>query len=84
MERLEDIFKTLLRHGLIIKAKKCQFVMTEITFCGLPVNAEGLSPECEKTAAVMRIPVPRTVHEVRRCLGMVGIVGLSQDSQSFS
>ena len=33
---------------------------------------EGLSPESEKTAAVMRIPVPRTVHEVRRFLGMVG------------
>ena len=72
LERLEDIFKTLLRHGLIINAKKCQFAMTEITFCGLRVNAEGLSPESEKSAAIMRIPVPRTVHEVCRFLGMVG------------
>ena len=29
-------------------------------------------PESEKSAAVMRIPVPRAVHEIRRFLGMVG------------
>ena len=41
LERLEDIFKTLLRNGLRIKAKKCQFVMTEITFCSLRVKAKS-------------------------------------------
>ena len=43
--------------------------MNEIMFCGLRVNAEGLSPESEKTAAAMRIPVPRTVHDVQEVFG---------------
>ena len=55
-----------------IKAKKCQFAMTETTFCGLRVNAEGLRPESEKTATVKRIPVSRAVDEVRKFLGMFG------------
>ena len=72
LKQLEDTFKTLLNYGLRINAKKCQFAMTEIIFCGLRVSKDGLGPDAEKTAAIAKIPKPANVKEVRMFLGMVG------------
>ena len=72
LERLEQVFQTLLNHGLCVNGKKCQLSMTEVIFCGYRVNADGLSPDSEKTAAIAKIPSLSSIKEVKSFLGMTG------------
>ena len=73
LERLELIFDTLLRNGLRINAKKCEFEMNQVLFCGFRITAEGISPNAEKLAAIEKISVPSSVREVKTFLGMTGL-----------
>ena len=55
LDRLEQAFTTLHKHGLRFNAKKCQFVTTQAIFCGFRISAEGINPDLEKVAAIERI-----------------------------
>ena len=74
LDRLEQAFTALHKHGLRLNAQKCQFVTTQAIFCGFRISAEGINPDLEKVAAIERIPTLTTVKEVRVFLGITGFI----------
>lgn len=67
---LEEIFKRLIDAGLTVNKKKCVFCRSELKYLGYVVNASGLMVDPEKVEAILNIPTPKTVTEVRRIVGI--------------
>ena len=49
--------------------------MTEITFLGHHISAEGIRPDPRKTEAIVNMPEPTNVKELQRFLGMITYLG---------
>ena len=71
LENLQETFDALRKHGLRIKAFKCSFAMSEVTFLGHKITREGVSPLHSKVAAVQKWPPPAHVRDLQRFLGTV-------------
>ena len=56
--------------GLKLKATKCWFAQEELEYLGHIVNRHGLKTNPRLVEAVRSFPVPQTVEEVRRFLGL--------------
>ena len=66
---------TILRnHGLTANSEKCEFSMPEITYFGMKVSAEGVSPTPQKCEAVQHFQTPRNAQEVRSFLGLLNFL----------
>ena len=72
LENLQETFDALRKHGLRIKAVKCSFAMSEVTFLGHKITRNGLSPLHSKVEAVQKWPPPANVRDLQRFLGPVG------------
>ena len=72
MERLEAVFSRLHTHNLKLKASKCQFLKSSITYLGHVVSEDGIHTDPEKTEAVRTWPVPKSVKDVRSYIGFTG------------
>jgi hypothetical protein len=66
MEILRLIFQRLNEAGVSINWKKCQFCRARLRYLGHIVDCKGLRPDTEKVEAILQIPEPRNVLEVRR------------------
>jgi transposase len=69
MEILRLIFQRLNEAGVSINWKKCQFCRARLRYLGHIVDCKGLRPDTEKVEAILQIPEPRNVLEVRRFVG---------------
>lgn len=67
---LEEVLKRLCDAGLTISRDKCKFCLPELKYLGYVVNRHGLNVDPDKVEAIVNIPTPTTVTEVRRVLGM--------------
>lgn len=56
--------------GLVINREKSKFCRPQVKYLGFVVDSEGLRIDPDKTAAVLEFPVPKTVKQLRRFLGM--------------
>ncbi|KAL6455474.1 hypothetical protein MHYP_G00361030 [Metynnis hypsauchen] len=72
LQHLEDVFCCLHDAGLTLNLKKCNLLKRELTFLGHVVSANGVRTEQSKVEAVKNFPVPRSMKEVQRFLGMAG------------
>ncbi|CAN2387863.1 Reverse transcriptase (RNA-dependent DNA polymerase), partial [Pristimantis euphronides] len=72
LQRLEQVFDRLKKHGLKIKPKKCHLFQEEIEYLGHSVSKHGVKPSPEKVAAVQQWPTPTTLRELRAFLGIAG------------
>ncbi|PJE77798.1 hypothetical protein CI610_03273 [invertebrate metagenome] len=72
LNRLESVFSKLEQHGLKLKASKCEFFKTSVTYLGHVVSEDGISTDPDKTAAVTDWPEPRNIKELRQFLGFAG------------
>ena len=72
LERLEAVFKRLAQHNLKLKASKCEFLRSRVTYLGHVVSEDGIETDPEKTEAVKNWPVPTSVKDVRAYLGFTG------------
>ncbi|MCP3663818.1 MAG: hypothetical protein GY696_15225, partial [Gammaproteobacteria bacterium] len=72
LAKLRKVFDRFRTYGLKLKLKKCHFAMSTLKFLGHIISADGLSPDPEKVRAVSEFPVPGSVTELRRFLGMIG------------
>nr|GEW24878.1 reverse transcriptase domain-containing protein [Tanacetum cinerariifolium] len=52
-----------------LNPKKCSFGLAEGVFLGYVVTPEGIKPCSDKTAAVLQLPLPRTIKEVQSLNG---------------
>ncbi|KAK9981899.1 hypothetical protein ABG768_001422 [Culter alburnus] len=71
-EHLKQLFDILEAAGLTLNLSKCNLLQRSITFLGHVVSAEGVRTETAKVEAVQNFPVPTTLKEVQRFLGLAG------------
>lgn len=70
LQSLTEVFSRFRSAGLKLKAKKCQFAQTQVTFLGHVVSNQGLQPDARNLEKVRRWPTPRTATEVRAFIGL--------------
>ena len=57
---LEEVFKRLQQHGLVLHLEKCVFFASSVEFLGQHVSAEGIRPLEARVAAIATHPRPGT------------------------
>lgn len=72
LEILREVSRRLKQAGLTVGRDKCNFGRPELRYLGYVVDAKGLHVDPEKVSAILNIPDPKNVGEVRRILGMAG------------
>ena len=71
LEKLDVVLQKLSDAGLQVNAAKSNFAAHEIDYLGYHLTKEGISPQESKVAAILALKPPRTVKELRRCLGII-------------
>ena len=69
LEHLEAIFKRLHEHNLKLKASKCEFFMSEVTYLGHAISEEAIKTDPDKIKALKSWPTPKNIKDVRKFLG---------------
>lgn len=67
---LKEVFRRLKDSGLTVSRDKCCFCRDELKYLGFVIDRKGLHVDPDKVQAILEIPTPRNVSEVRRILGM--------------
>lgn len=70
LEVLEIVINRIKEAGLTLNREKCLFCRSELKYLGYVINGSGLLVDPEKVEAILKIPTPRCVREVRRIVGM--------------
>lgn len=68
---LQEVFKRLNDNGLKINISKCIFGQSKLDFLGYTISPEGITPTEEKVQAIQSYPLPNTIQELRRFVGML-------------
>ena len=68
---LKELFQRLDEFGLVVNPDKCTFGVESVEFLGHHVSAKGVSPLPEKVNAIVDFPVPTSIRQLRRYLGLV-------------
>ncbi|BHF75676.1 hypothetical protein SprV_0501877200 [Sparganum proliferum] len=68
---LRQLFERLDSFGVVINAAKCEFGARSLIFLGHEVNSDGIKTVPEEVSAISTFPVPTTINQLRRFLGMV-------------
>jgi hypothetical protein len=71
-EHLRIVLQRLREHQLYAKYSKCDFWLSEVSFLGHVISAEGIAVDPGKVRDVLNWKPPRTVHQVRSFLGLAG------------
>ncbi|KAG8481084.1 hypothetical protein CXB51_025832 [Gossypium anomalum] len=71
-EHLRIVLQVLREKQLYAKFSKCEFWLTEVTFLGHMVSAEGIKVDPRKIEAIVEWKPPRSVTEIRSFLGLAG------------
>lgn len=58
--------------GLTISVEKSRFCMKSLKYLGYVVCEEGIRPDPDKIAPISDYPVPKTVKDIRRLMGLAG------------
>ena len=72
---LEAALKCIQSAGITLNKDKCEFGKETIKFLGHVINAEGISPDPQKTAAIKKMKKPSNISELRQFIGMVNQLG---------
>ena len=73
--RLDIVMKKLSSAGITLNKEKCPFKQSEISFLGKIIDANGVSADPQKVQAIIDLPQPQDVSEMRCVLGMVNQLG---------
>ena len=72
LEKLQAVFQRLSNNNLKLKASKCEFFKSHVSYLGHIVSEEGIRTDPAKIEVVKTWPVPKSVKEVRQFLGFTG------------
>jgi hypothetical protein len=64
------VLDRLNENGIKVKATKSKIALREIPFLGVVLKETGIVPNREKTKAIDDIPLPKTIGQLRRTMGM--------------
>ena len=70
-ERLQAVLKRLADSNITLNLEKCEFSKSEVRVLGNIISGNGISPDPSKIAAIVNLPAPKNIKEVRSFLGMV-------------
>ena len=80
MARIADLLKALLKHGLKLSPKKCQFFRTELVYMGNVFKVERgkfvITPIKTRVEAILNTPAPLTAKECKSFCGVVNYLSL--------
>ena len=68
---LELVLERLKTHGITVRKSKCVFMANSVESLGHRIDAEGLHPLESKIEAMVKVPQPKNVAELKSFLGMV-------------
>ena len=71
LKLLDKVLRRLNEYNLTINKKKSKFFQREIVYCGFRIEAEGLHKMPERVQAVVEVPPPKNISQLRAFLGMV-------------
>lgn len=71
VQHLREIFGRLQKYGMVINTSKSVLGASEVTFLGYHISEAGTKPLDSKVQAINEFPVPATVKQLRRYLGMI-------------
>lgn len=66
---LEEVFRRLLQANITVSLDKCQYCKPELIYLGYKVDKNGLHVDPSKVKAMLELPTPTCVSEVRRVVG---------------
>jgi len=69
-EIVEEVLKRLEENDLFVKLEKCVWKVREVGFLGVIIGKDGVRIEKEKVQGVIEWPVPRSVKDVQKFLGL--------------
>jgi len=69
-EIVEEILRRLEENDLYVKLEKCVWKARKIGFLGVVIGPNGIEMEEGKVEGVLGWPVPKTVKDVRKFLGL--------------
>jgi len=69
-EIVEEILRRLEENNLYVKLEKCMWKVRKIGFLGVVIGPNGIEIEEGKVEGVLGWPVPKTVKDVRKFLGL--------------
>ena len=72
LDRLDAVFQRLHQYNLKLKASKCEFFRSEVTYLGHVVSEAGIKTDPEKISVLKNWPVPKCIKDVRKLLGFAG------------
>lgn len=70
-ERLESVLKRLRAHNVHCSLQKCVFFQRQVSFLGHEVSGKGIGPSSQKVKAIMKMPPPKNLTQLRSFLGAV-------------
>ena len=75
IEHLRKFWRRLKNHGVKLKAKKCRLFKPEVSFLGRIISRDGyrMDPKATNAVTALKGVKPKTVGEVRRIMGMLGV-----------
>ena len=80
MARIADLLKALVKHGLKLSPKKCQFFRTELMYMGNVFKVEKgkfvITPIKTRVEAILNTPAPLTPKECKSFCGVVNYLSL--------
>ena len=69
-ERVQAVLKHLADLNSTLNIEKCEFSKSEVKILGNIISGNGISPDPDKTEAILNLPAPKNIREVR-FLGMM-------------
>ena len=72
LDRLEAVFERLHRYNPKLKASKCEFFKSKVTYIGHVVSEDGIKTDPEKIKVLKDWPIPKCLKDIRKFLGFAG------------
>ena len=69
-EIVEEVLRRLEENDLFVKPEKCVWKVREVGFLGVIIGEDGVRIEKEKVQGVIEWPVPKSVKDVQKFLGL--------------
>ena len=66
---LREVFERLRKYNLRLKPSKCNFFQREFKYLGHIISAEGIGCDPDKVKAILEMPAPKSVKQVRSFVG---------------
>jgi len=69
-ELVAEVIRRLEENDLYVKPEKCKWKVKEVGFLGVVIGPEGIKMEKEKVKEVLEWPMPKSVKDVQKFLGL--------------